>query len=486
MVEENNSFAITKSGHDLLNEASLVVQYFLNAQKEISLEEIKQQLPFLKSFDASKITPLFRTFAQPANRSNILLSGLIFYVISKGKYPQDAWGDALKTKEETKIYSFKTAFNDYSRALGTDFIPASHKSDFNNAIKELKRAQIMPLIKEDERVPGLVCLFETIYETFVEKYDKYAPRVYNKLFEQYKTKTFHKREGTECIEKQLNAYSVSFAGNMDKPGHADCEDFSFVKALDKKNKLILMAVCDGVGSAIDSETGSRCACEALEKVICNYLARSKKVLKKRTKGKGTNTNRNFSILMPMLQYDLATDLYIQWSKLVKNSPSYQKVKHQRPPMDQFTSTMQFAFITPLFVCTGKVGDGSFYLRKREKNGKDDLDGIFCLTDGRSDVLEKAVLNMAVLDTNPKSLQINFYRRDEVKDILITSDGVSPLFKDDLLKAYYIMRDLYLLPYPQRIEQLEKIAMHGSDVNTVDYSSGGDDASIAYISFGNEE
>ena len=94
--------------------------------------------------------------------------------------------------------------------------------------------------------------------------------------------------------------------------------------------------------------------------------------------------------------------------------------------------------------------------------------------------------MAILDTNPRSLQINFYRRDEVKDILITSDGVSPIFKDDSIKAYYIMKDLYQSKYFERIEKLEKMARHGSDVNTVDYSSGGDDASVAYISFGNEE
>ena len=484
MVEENNSFVATKNGHDLLNEASLVAEFFLNSQQqEISIDKIKEQLPFLKTFDVSKITPLFKTFTQPANRNNILLSGMIFYVISKGKYPQDAWADALKGKEETKIFSLKTSFNDYTRTLGNGFVPPNHKSEFNNIIKDFKREQIMPLINEDERVPGLVCLFETIYETFVEKYDKYAPRIFNKLFEQYKNKTFHKREGTECVEQKLNAYSVSFAGNMDKPGHADCEDFSFVKSLDKHDKIFLVAVCDGVGSAIDSETGSKCACEALEKVISNYISRSKKALRKRN---GSGTIRNYAILMPMLQYDLATDLYIQWAKLVRNSPSYQQVKKQRPAMDQFTSTMQFALITPLFVCTGKVGDGSFYLRKREKNGRNDLDGIFCLTDGRSDVLEKAVLNMAVLDTNPRSLQINFYRRDEVKDILITSDGVSPLFKDDLLKAYYIMKDLYLLPYENRIKKLEKMAMYGSDVNTVDFSSGGDDASIAYVSFGNEE
>ena len=52
--------------------------------------------------------------------------------------------------------------------------------------------------------------------------------------------------------------------------------------------------------------------------------------------------------------------------------------------------------------------------------------------------------------------------------------------------YYIMKDLYQSKYYERVEKLEKMARHGSDVNTVDYSSGGDDASVAYISFGNEE
>ena len=49
-----------------------------------------------------------------------------------------------------------------------------------------------------------------------------------------------------------------------------------------------------------------------------------------------------------------------------------------------------------------------------------------------------------------------------------------------------MNDLYQLPYQERVAKLEKMAMHGSDVNAIDYSSGGDDASVAYVSFGNEE
>ena len=480
MLENNNDFNITKKSYELLNNA-LSLSWFFVENQEIVIERVKKEFPIFDSFDIRNIQPLFETFTKPANKNNILLAAMIFFIISDKKYPQEYWPDALKLKEKTKIFSFKDTFNSYTNALGRELVPADHKAVFNNIIKEYKRSEIMPHIRDDDRVPGWVCLFEIIFETFVEKYDKYSPKIYIKYLESYTTKKFHKREGTECILKDFNAYSVSFAGNMDKPGHADCEDYSFVKILDKSKQVILMAVCDGVGSAIDSETGSRCACEALQIVIYRWLKRLDLV-----KRKPTDSTRRYQTLMPMLQYDLASELYIQWQKLVMASSSYQKVKSQKPSMNQFTSTMQFALITPLFVCTGKVGDGSFYLRKREKNGNEDLDGIFELTDGRSDVLEKAVLNMAILDTNPRSLQINFYRRDEVKDILITSDGVSPIFKDDSIKAYYIMKDLYRSKYFERIEKLEKMARHGSDVNTVDYSSGGDDASVAYISFGNEE
>ena len=498
MLEENNSFDITKNSHDLLNEAYLIALRF-NENPSIDVKTVKEEFPVLERFDLSKISTLFETFPDLANKTNIFLGGIIFFIISQGKYPQDLWNDALKTKDNTRLAIFKRASEDYKRSLN-EYLPLNYKSDFNSIIKDFKRKEIMPFVDDKTRTPGLVCLYETAYETFVEKYDKYSPRIYIKLLEQYKDKKFHKRKHTEVIKlvkngpeqivekedyvlPELNAYAVSFAGNMDKPGHADCEDCSLIANFGNKKtgKTFLVVVCDGVGSAIDSETGSKCACEALKMVIANYIKRTK-VFKK----SGSNTSRKYKVLMPMLQYDLASDLYVKWAKLVRKEPSYQKVKKQRPGMDQFTSTMQFAFVTPLFVCTGKVGDGSFYLRKREKNGKNDLDGIFELTDGRSDVLEKSVLNMALLGTNPSALQINFFRREEVKDILITSDGVSPLFKEDIVRASKIMNDLYQLPYQERVAKLEKMAMHGSDVNAIDYSSGGDDASVAYVSFGNEE
>lgn len=518
MVEENNSFAVTKNGHDLLNEALLVTQYFLNTpEAEINIEKIKGQFPFLKTFDLFKISSLYKTFNQPARKNNILLGGIILFIVSQGKYPQDLWPDALKNKSETRLSLLKVASNDYKIALG-DLVPSNYKSEFNNILKDFKRKEIMPFIDEKLRIPGWVCLFETFYETFVEKYDLYAPRIYNKLFEQYKSKTFHKRKyltintkstlkskkstsdknftvypGKEAFIStnvgKIRPYAISFAGNMDKPGHADCEDCSMVATFDcsKDRQIVLMVACDGVGSAIDSETGSIAACVALREVLNRKINTSG--INKKAKSK-SGAEADFAFLRDYIQNDLAKEMYPLWEKLVKENSTYFKDKQaeSKSPisMEQFTTTMQFAIITPLFTALGKIGDGSFYVRKREINGSSNLNGIFSITDGRSDVLEKSVFNVALLKNDLAALQISFINTKEIKDILITSDGVSPLFRDDVVRACRIMDDLYKTPYQERIIKLEKMAMDGSDVNTIDFSSGGDDASVAYVSFGNEE
>lgn len=514
MVEENNSFVITKNGHDLLNEAQLVTQYFLNTpETDINIERIKGEFPFLKTFDVSKISSLFQTFEQPARKNNILLGGIILFIVSQGKYPQDLWPDALKDKMNTRLSSLKKASNDYKAALG-DLLPLNYKSEFNYIIKDFKRKEIMPFVDDKLRVPGWVCLFETFYETFVEKYDLYAPRIYSKLFEQYKNKTFHKREYlqististlkkpnkdskksfTVFSEKEtvistnvgkIRPYAISFAGNMDKPGHADCEDCSMITTFECRNdqNIVLMAVCDGVGSAIDSETGSISACVALREVLNKFIGGSG--IAKSNKG-SSGSEANFGCLINYIQNNLAKEVHALWEKLVMENSAYFKDKQAGPrSMEQFTTTMQFAIITPLFTALGKIGDGSFYVRKREINGSSDLNGIFSVTDGRSDVLEKSVFNVALLKNDPAALQISIINTKEIKDILITSDGVSPLFRDDMVRACNVMNDLYGTPYQERTKKIEKMARNGSDVNTIDFSSGGDDASVAYVSFGNE-
>ena len=72
MLEENNSFDITKNSHDLLNEAYLIALRF-NENPSIDVKAVKGEFPVLERFDLSKISTLFETFPDLANKTNIFL-----------------------------------------------------------------------------------------------------------------------------------------------------------------------------------------------------------------------------------------------------------------------------------------------------------------------------------------------------------------------------------------------------------------------------
>ena len=61
MLEENNSFDITKNSHELLNDAFLVVNCY-NENPSIDPKKVKEDFPILHDFDLSKISSLLETF----------------------------------------------------------------------------------------------------------------------------------------------------------------------------------------------------------------------------------------------------------------------------------------------------------------------------------------------------------------------------------------------------------------------------------------
>ena len=177
-----------------------------------------------------------------------------------------------------------------------------------------------------------------------------------------------------------------------------------------------------------------------------------------------------------VQFSLATTIYKKWVNLLKHTPEYQKCGD----FSQFASTMQFAFGTDKFIACGRLGDGTFLVRKSEEMNTKNSKGIFTLNDGISGVTQTRVITVPHLLNNPNALQISFFKTKEILDIIITSDGMTNLVGENITKTINFIRQIdETNSYKERCKLFVRCASMCADYNETNYGSG-DDSSIAYV------
>ena len=86
----------------------------------------------------------------------------------------------------------------------------------------------------------------------------------------------------------------------------------------------------------------------------------------------------------------------------------------------YSTTFLFTFHCRTFIACGMIGDGIFVV---EKNGVSEKSkGYQVITDGFSDVIQHAVLNVNTLKIAPCKMQLVFYKPSEISGIWMSSDG----------------------------------------------------------------
>ena len=90
-----------------------------------------------------------------------------------------------------------------------------------------------------------------------------------------------------------------------------------------------------------------------------------------------------------------------------------------------------------------------------------------------------VRSVAHLGNAPSALLVDFYRPEEVTDIVITSDGAEGVVGDTVTAANAFARRMRELPFEKRCEVLSATARDCSDCNETNHGSG-DDSTIVHI------
>ena len=79
------------------------------------------------------------------------------------------------------------------------------------------------------------------------------------------------------------------------------------------------------------------------------------------------------------------------------------------------------------------------------------------------------------------MQVDFFNRDEVSDILISSDGVSEFLGNSLSKLNEFSESIREMEFEKRCSYLSQITAKLSDYNETNHGSG-DDSTLIYIRF----
>ena len=278
-------------------------------------------------------------------------------------------------------------------------------------------------------------------------------------------------------------YAVSYEGKLDKPMHFTCEDCSFVTVFDENTWLAVSA--DGVGSCVNSHIGSGLATEMLSETIAAYLQNNHLLsTDKKRRLFGTRIDKkDWAALMYFLRFDLASELYTAWDAAVRASQEFRDDPDAE--ISQFTSTLQFAFGCEAFTACGRIGDGTFFVKKKEAAGNGAYYGGVLLNDGISGVTQTAVLTVAHLKANPTALLVDFFAAGEITDIIISSDGVSGALGNTVEELDKVAQKMHALSFEKRCDQLSRIARACSDYNETQHGSG-DDSTVVYIRFADQD
>lgn len=476
-------------------EAINIATYFAEMQQENidfarQLKLLKSKFPVLSNLDVKYFPHIICTINKltESQTNNIFSAYVLFYVFTAGRYPQDYWKGVTERLEDTTLGKI--------RAMGKEFslkFSQAGNGKLADKINEITKGfqrqtedlDIGSLVSMEESV-GIARIYELFWEVFVMKYGNYRPSFWKNKLTEFYGKKYAIRELCEFKEqsKNVDIYAVSYEGKLNKPLHYVCEDCSFATIFDENTWLAVSA--DGVGSCENSYIGSQLATEILGETIADYLQKNNLVSDENENQGIINESKPvdedaWAKLMYYLRFKLAYDFYNAWEAAVKMSKEFQG--DPSAEIGQFTSTLQFAFGCKAFIACGRIGDGSFFVRKRERSGNSFYYGGTLLDDCISGVTQTAVLTIAHLKTNPSALQVDFFRADEITDIIISSDGVSSALGYTVEEVNKLACELSKLPFEKRCEELSRMARFCSDYNETQHGSG-DDCTIVHVSLKN--
>lgn len=452
-IDENDFFAI-------LNNAVSE-----NSSERIDFEKIALPCDTEQSLTLSK-------------RNNIYLAGVIFYILSGGKYSLDVWRECAVPYAKTQIAALKNEIKNFNKAANgyLSATEAETMSSFaNNLALGIKRKDVAAVVENDGEV-GQVKLFELLWEVLVTKYSNYRPKSWLQSIEEYLGKEHNRVCSSSVNFKDAEIYSVSFEGKLDKPAHTNCEDYSYCYAFDDGGWL---AVCaDGVGSSVNSSIGSMATLvlkDVLKEKLKPYVVVSKFFGGEKRKPVAKN-EEYWAELMSYFRFNLAGEFYKKWFSYLCD---YEEDKGKTPNPADYATTLQFAFGCKKFIACGAVGDGVFFVKKREKTGETERVGGRFINDGVSGVTQTAVFAVPHLKNNPSALHVEFFNPDEVDSIIITSDGAGAALAGDEKTLCGILGELSAVEYKERCENIERLARRCADYNETNFGSG-DDTSVSHI------
>lgn len=475
LLHINTEIYIEKISYE--QRVALALQLLNGLNGEKSFFHLLKKCKFYNSFPFMNRFKYKDVPSSIAKNDNYLIAYLVFYIISGGKCPQDAWGEAIADYDNTPIgklesatSSMKSTIEDLcGRRVASDF-----ERMFDTILLEQKRKNIHEAMGNLRGV-GSTKIFELLWVVFSKQFEYYDLVFWIKTLQEFYDKKYVVREEPhkEC-DDHIELFTVSYEGRLNKPGHNGCEDYSYAEKFD--DKIWLIVVADGVGSCINSALGSKTAAICLSDCLKKYLT-DRKLLKTANRfGRKKFTYNDYAELMYYIEFVLVKDLYKRWEETIKRSPDYKSASKEN--MSEFATTLQFAFGCAKFVACGVLGDGSFYIKQKVHEDAS-TGGGFMLNDGLSGVLRHEVLTVPHLKNNPKALQISFYDYDDISDIIISSDGVTNAIGETVESADKFVANISHFPFDERCIVLEQLAQKCSDCNETNFGSG-DDSSIAFV------
>ena len=467
-------------------------------------ERLIQKFPVLKGLSLQYFDDICRSISKfvGEQHNNLYVAFVLFYIYTLGKYPQQYWAEAVIPAEQTSYAAVCAVGKQFSAAIASE---SDVQNNFERVMKDYQRAAkrkyVFALMRDDDGL-GMVNIYEMFCDIFINKYCNYNVLLWKRTIDGYLGKSHIVRQGTrnsvnyrcEYADdgEKVQIYAVSYMGCQEKPMHVECEDYCFTEFYDDDTWLAVS--CDGVGSCAHSSLGSWAATGALSAVLGAYLTEND-MLKHETKGsekcglfskllsqknkKAITDNESWGNLMYYLQNTFASEVYKFWRETVIETQ--RELGIEVDDISQYTTTLQFAFGCKAFVACGRVGDGRYFVKKHEGEGKDASFGGFLLNDGISGVTQAAIYTIAHLKRNPHAMQISFFNPDELDDIIISSDGCDGYFGDSVPALLARADEFSALPFKDRCEKLAAVARLCAEVNRTMYGSG-DDSTIVHIHF----
>lgn len=475
------------SYRETLDLAARVTDFYVekqtyNADFEKEFVKLERKFPECKLLDEQKIKSLTGYFGDLTRdqRNNVIFGGILFFVLTRGEYPQDHWEDVRRNYRDTLI-GIAEEHSDKARSALRKAGGNGSCIDFDAPIAcykaERERKDIEKLIpEENELFVGQVKLFEILYDVFVDKYANYNVTIWQKKINEFIGKKYNlvNNPANSVRRDKFELFAVSCEGLLDKPGHHECEDASCAVAFD--DNTWLAAAADGVGSCPYSGRGSRLAINKLREVIDRKLKEDGYIepVADYHRRKKHGALPKWSELMYFFRFELASALYKEWASAIRGTDG----ESPDNPND-FATTLQFAFGCKAFVVCGKVGDGLMFLSKREIIGERVCDGGRFIDDGISGVTQPEVITVAHLGGNPSALRTDFYVSGEVRDIIIASDGAEYVLGSGVRALKNTTEYLRGLPFEKRRAALESLSKRGADYNETQGGSG-DDSTVVHV------